>query len=69
MRGRLFGVISAGAMAGMPLSTLAAGFLTEDLGILPMLIGIGVIYLVTTLSIFMIPAMRNMDKATIYGGG
>jgi MFS family permease len=61
MRGRVFGTITAGAWAAMPLSMLVAGVLTEKFGTRPMFIGIGVIYLLTTLSMAVIPAMREMD--------
>lgn len=62
MRGRVFGTITAGAWAAMPLSVLAAGVLTEKFGVQLMLIGIGLIYLATTLSMAFIPAMREMDR-------
>jgi MFS family permease len=62
MRGRVFGTITAGAWAAMPLSMLVAGVLTEQLGVQPMLIGIGLVYLATTVSMGVIPAMRQMDR-------
>jgi MFS family permease len=62
MRGRVFGIITAGAWAAMPLSMLAAGVLTEQFGLQPMLIGLAVLYLVTTLSMAFVPAMREMNR-------
>lgn len=62
MRGRVFGAITAGAWAVMPLSMLVAGFLTEQFGTQPMFFWIGVIYLLTTLSMALIPSMREMDR-------
>jgi MFS family permease len=62
MRGRVFGVITAGAWAAMPLGMLLGGVLTEQLGVQPMLILLGVTYLVVTLSMAFIPAMRQMDR-------
>lgn len=62
MRGRVGGAISAGAWSAMPLGMLAGGVLTEQLGVRPMLLGLGVIYLVTTLSMAFIPAMRDMNR-------
>ncbi len=55
MRGRVFGTITAGAWAAMPLSVLVAGFLTEQFGTQPIFIGIGIIYLLTTLSMALMP--------------
>ncbi len=65
MRGRVFGVVTAGAWAVMPLSTLIAGVLTEKLGLTPMLIGIGLLYSVATLGMAFIPAMRGMDRTLV----
>jgi MFS family permease len=62
MRGRVFGTITAGAWAAMPLSLLVAGVLTERFGLQPLLIGIGLVYLATTASMALIPAMREMDR-------
>jgi MFS family permease len=62
MRGRVGGAISAGAWSAMPLGMLMGGVLTEQLGIHPMLIGLGIIYLVTTLSMAFIPAMKEMNR-------
>ena len=62
MRGRVFGVITAGAWATMPLGMLLGGVFTEQLGIQTMLILLGVTYLITTLSMAFIPAMRQMNR-------
>ena len=62
MRGRVFGVITAGAWAAMPLGTLLGGVLTEQFGVQWMLIGLGVTYLLATLSMGFIPAMRDMNR-------
>ena len=62
MRGRVFGVITAGAWAVMPFSALLAGLLTEKFGLKTMLLGIGVLYILTTLSMAVIPSMREMNK-------
>lgn len=62
MRGRVFGAITAGAWMAMPFGMLIGGVLTEDLGTFPMLIGLGVTYFVTTLSMAFIPAMREMNR-------
>lgn len=62
MRGRVFGAITAGAWIAMPLGMLLGGILTESFGILPILIGLGIIYFSTTLSMAFIPTMRQMNR-------
>jgi predicted MFS family arabinose efflux permease len=62
MRGRVGGAIGAGAWSAMPLGMLIGGVLTEQLGVQTMLIGLGVIYLLTTLSMAYIPAMKEMNR-------
>jgi MFS family permease len=62
MRGRVFGAITAGAWVAMPFGVLLAGILTERFGTFPMLVGLGITYLLTTLSMAFIPAMRQMDR-------
>jgi MFS family permease len=62
MRGRVGGAISAGAWSAMPLGMLVGGVLTERLGVHPMLLGLGVIYFITTLSMAFIPAMKEMNR-------
>lgn len=62
MRGRVGGAISAGAWSAMPLGMLIGGVMTEQFGAHPMLLGLGVIYLITTLSMAFIPAMKEMNR-------
>jgi MFS family permease len=62
MRGRVGGAISAGAWSAMPLGMLIGGVLTEGVGVQPMLLGLGFIYMVTTLSMAFIPAMKEMNR-------
>lgn len=62
MRGRVGGAIGAGAWSAMPFGMLIGGVLTEQLGVRPMLLGLGIIYLVTTLSMAVIPAMKEMNR-------
>ena len=62
MRGRVGGAIGAGAWSAMPLGMLIGGVLTEQLGVRPMLLGLGTIYLITTLSMAFIPAMKEMNR-------
>jgi MFS family permease len=62
MRGRVGGAISAGAWSAMPLGMLIGGLLTEQLGVHSMLLGLGFIYFITTLSMAFIPAMKEMNR-------
>lgn len=65
LRGRVFGTITAGAWIAMPFGMLLGGVLTEKLGVSAVLVGLGIIYLVTTLSMIFIPAMQGMDRKKI----
>jgi predicted MFS family arabinose efflux permease len=62
MRGRVFGAITAGAWLAMPLGMLLGGILTDQFGTFPMLIGLGITNLITTLSMAFIPAMKEMNR-------
>jgi MFS family permease len=62
MRGRVGGAIGAGAWSAMPLGMLIGGVLTEALGVRIMLLGLGVVYLATTISMAFIPAMKEMNR-------
>ena len=65
MRGRVFGIVTAAAWIAMPLSELAAGFLVNSLGTMPVIIGCGVIYVAATVSMLAMPAMRQMDRPAV----
>jgi MFS family permease len=62
MRGRVGGVISAGAWSAMPLGMLFGGVVTDGIGVQAVLAGLGLIYLITTLSMAFIPAMKEMNR-------
>lgn len=62
MRGRVFGAVTAGAWIAMPLGMLFGGVFTEELGVFPMLVFLGTTYLIVTLSMAFIPAMKEMNK-------
>ena len=62
MRGRVFGAITAGAWIAMPLGMLLGGILTDRLGTFVMMIGLAITFLVTTLSMAFIPAMKEMNR-------
>jgi MFS family permease len=62
MRGRVFGAITAGAWIAMPLGMLLGGVLTDRLGTFVMMIGLAIAFLLTTLSMAFIPAMKQMNR-------
>jgi MFS family permease len=62
MRGRVFGAITAGAWIAMPLGMLLGGVLTDRLGTFIMTIGLAITFLITTLSMAFIPAMKEMNR-------
>lgn len=63
MRARVFGTISAGTLAGIPLGTFMSGYLVAWLGLQITLLAMGVLYLVTTLSLLVNPiVLRGMEK-------
>jgi MFS family permease len=61
MRGRILGVTGALAMAGIPFGALLGGFLVEGVGLRPTVIAMGICYLALTLSMFLNPALREME--------
>jgi len=62
MRGRVFGAITAGAWIAMPLGMLLGGVLTDTFGTFIMMIALAITFLLTTLSMAFIPAMREMNR-------
>ncbi len=68
MRGRVFGTVTAGAWIAMPLGMLLGGVFTEKLGVNPMLVFLGTAYLIFTLSMAFIPAMKEMNRKELVGG-
>jgi MFS family permease len=60
MRAKVFGSMSAGVLAGIPLGTFAGGYIAAWIGIRTTLILMGAIYLVTTGALLVNPAMKKM---------
>jgi MFS family permease len=69
MRGRVFGVLNALAIGGVPLGMATGGFLVEGVGLVPTLVGMGAVYLAVTASMFFNPALREMDAPAQPIGG
>lgn len=63
MRGRVNGTITSGAFVAMPAGMLIAGFISEQFGVITAIVLIAATYLLVTLSIFVNPSMREMDRA------
>ena len=61
MRGRVFGLLRALVVCGTPFGMLMGGFLVEGVGVRPTLIGMGICYLGLTLSMFLNPALHEME--------
>ncbi len=62
LRARVWGVLSAGTMAGIPLGTFISGFVVTWIGLRATLVAMGAIYLLATLSILINPALKQMEK-------
>jgi MFS family permease len=62
MRARVFGTMSAGTLAGIPLGTFISGYVVGWLGLQTTLLVMGALYLATTLSLLVNPALKAMEK-------
>ncbi len=64
MRARVFGTMSAGFLAGIPLGTLLSGYVVAWIGLQATILVMGALYLVATLSLLVNPTLRGMEKIT-----
>jgi MFS family permease len=62
MRARVLGTTTAGAYIGIPLGAFLCGYLVQWAGITPSLLVIGTCYLLTTTSLLVNPALKDMAK-------
>jgi MFS family permease len=62
MRARVFGAITAGAFLAMPVGVLLGGVLIEGIGLRWSFLLIGLVYVVTTLTLAINPAIHEMDN-------
>jgi MFS family permease len=65
MRARVFGALTAGYLAGMPLGGLIGGYLINWIGLLPALFAMGACYLLVTSSLLINPALKAMQKPSV----
>jgi MFS family permease len=59
--GRVFGALTAIAQAAFPIGAAIAGFAVQRAGLIPTIVGMGVVYVVLTIGMFFNPALRGMD--------
>ena len=62
MRGRVFGVVGAGALAGMPVGALLGGVAVQYAGLTTALLLAAAVYLTVTLCPFMFRVWRRLDE-------
>jgi len=65
LRARVLGALTAGVFAGIPLGGLLGGYLIAVIGVRPTLLLIGACYILTTLSLLVNPAIREMDTPAV----
>jgi MFS family permease len=65
MRGRVFGVATAGAYLAIPAGAFLGGVVVDAVGVGPTLLGIGVCYLAVTGAGLVNPAFREMDARPV----
>jgi MFS family permease len=63
MRGRVFGLIVSIAWIAIPIGSLFSGYLIELAGLRTAIVAVAVAYLAATLGMFLIPALRQMERA------
>lgn len=61
MRARVFGTITAGAYVGIPVGAFVSGYVVTWIGLQASIVVIGALYLLTTLSLLVNPALKGMD--------
>jgi MFS family permease len=64
LRGRVFGLLSAGAWIAMPAGRLLSGICMEAFGLIPTFAVVAAFYLATTASLLLIPALHEMNQRT-----
>jgi MFS family permease len=59
--GRVFGALTAIAQSAIPVGALLAGVVVQGAGLIPTMVGMGLIYVVVVIGMFFNPALRGMD--------
>lgn len=63
LRSRVFGAVTSGVLVAVPLGGLLGGYIVQYAGLRTGMVTVSAIYLVTTLSPFVLPAFRAWDTA------
>jgi MFS family permease len=64
MRGRVLGVVMGAAWVALPLGVLLGGFVLEAVGVRATIIATGALYLITTSTLWLNPAIKRMDEGS-----
>jgi MFS-type transporter involved in bile tolerance (Atg22 family) len=59
--GRVFGALTTIAQAAIPIGAVVVGIAVQQAGLIPTVVGMGVVYVVVTIGMFFNPALRGMD--------
>jgi MFS family permease len=59
--GRVFGALTAIAQSAIPVGALLAGAVVQGAGLIPTIVGMGVVYVVLVIGMFFNPRLRGMD--------
>lgn len=68
MLGRVFGALTAIAQAAIPIGAVVAGVAVQGAGLIPTIVGMGIIYVAVMIGMFFNPALRGMDIRHEPGG-
>jgi MFS family permease len=61
MLGRVFGALTALAQAGIPIGAVLAGVVVQQVGLVPTILGMGALYLLVPLGMFINRSLRQID--------
>lgn len=59
--GRVFGVLTAIAQAAFPIGAVVVGVAVQRAGLIPTIVGMGVVYVLVMIAMLFNPALRGMD--------
>jgi predicted MFS family arabinose efflux permease len=59
--GRVFGALTALASAGVPIGAALIGVVVQSAGLIPTILGMGLVYVAVNLGMFLNPSLRGMD--------
>lgn len=62
MLGRVFGALMAIGQAGIPLGAVLAGIAVQGLGLIPTIVGMGVVYVAMMITMYFNRSLRGMDN-------